>query len=145
MLVATGYVPRFAAQIGTSVCDAAARFQVKVKAPTQPTWINYTGGDTLHSVAVTGAAVYVQGHNRWLDNPEGTDSAGPGAVTRRGLGAIDPVTGKALAWNPDKPAVQGGYAFLATATGLWVGSDSPNVGAEYHRGLAYLPLPLLLP
>ena len=46
------------------------RFEVDVPAPAKrPTWINYTGGDTLHSVAVTGAAVYVQGHQRWLGQP----------------------------------------------------------------------------
>jgi hypothetical protein len=28
--------------------------------------------------------VYVQGHNRWLDNPYGKDFAGPGAVERKG-------------------------------------------------------------
>ena len=70
--------------------------------------------------------MYVQGHFRWLNNPEGRDSEGTGAVKRRGLDALDPVNGQALAWNPDKPAQQGGFAFLATATGLWVGSDSPR-------------------
>ena len=45
-----------------------------------PTWINWTGGDSLYSVAATGAAVYVGGHQRWLDNPFGQNSAGPGAV-----------------------------------------------------------------
>ena len=35
----------------------------------EPTWINWTGGDSLYSVAVTGVAVYVGGHQRWLDNP----------------------------------------------------------------------------
>ena len=108
--------------------------------PARPTWINYTGGDTLHSVAVTGAAVYVQGHQRWLDNPQGRDSTGPGAVDRRGIGAIDPATGKALPWNPDKPARQGGQDFLATDDGLWVPSDSERFNGEYHRGIAFVPL-----
>jgi hypothetical protein len=141
VLVSTGWVPKFESQIGTSVCDAAARFEFGIKKPTVPTWINYTGGDTLHSVDVTPAAVYVQGHNRWLDNPYGVDSPGPGSVQRRGIGAIDSVTGKALSWNPDKPAQQGGRAFLWSGTGLWVGSDSVTVGGEYHRGLAFFPLP----
>ena len=57
------------------------RFETaNVSSTAQPTWINWTGGDTLYSVAVTGPAVYVGGHQRWLDNPLGHDSAGPGAV-----------------------------------------------------------------
>ena len=141
VFASTGYVTALSSQIGTHVCDAAARFETDVAAPTKPTWINYTGGDTLHAVAVTGAAAYVQGHNRWLDNPLGKDSAGPGAVERRGIGAIDPATGNALAWNPDKPARQGGQDFLVTDTGLWVPSDSQRFNGEYHRGIAFVPLP----
>jgi len=45
---------------------------------------------------VTGAAVCVQGHQRWLDNPYGRNSEGPVAVDRCGIGAIDPVRGTAL-------------------------------------------------
>lgn len=141
VFASTGYVPTTTKEIGTALCDAAARFETDVLTPRQPTWINYTGGDTLHSVAVTDAAVYVQGHNRWLDNPYGKNSAGPGAVVRKGIGAIDPVTGKALAWNPPKPAAQGGQDFLVTAGGLWIGSDSINFNGDYHRGIAFAPLP----
>jgi hypothetical protein len=141
VFVSTGFVPLHPSQIGTAVCDAAARFETDVASPTQPTWINYTGGDTLYSVAATGAAVYVQGHNRWLDNPYGRDSAGPGAVTRLGIGAIDPNSGLALDWNPSKPAVQGGHDLLATSDGLWVVSDSTKFDGQYHRGIAFAPLP----
>jgi hypothetical protein len=140
VIVATGYVVPTSADIGTMVCDAAARFETDVMAPTEPTWINYTGGDTLHSVAITGASVYVQGHSRWLDNPYGSDSAGPGAVDRRGGGAIDPATGEALSWNPVMPNQVGGYTFLVTHDGLWIGRDGMRIGGEYHRGIAFMPL-----
>ena len=46
-----------------------SRFETNNLSPERPTWINYTGGDSLKSVGVTSAAVYVQGHSRWLDNP----------------------------------------------------------------------------
>jgi hypothetical protein len=95
----------------------------------------------VHSVIVTGAAVYVQGHFRWLNNPQGVDSAGPGAVNRRGIGAIDPVTGLALAWNPAEPARQGGQDLLATTSGLWAMSDTLRFNNKYHRGIAFVPLP----
>ena len=141
VFASTGFVPQFQSQIGTMVCDAAARFETNVLSPSQPTWINYTGGDTLHSVVATGAAVYVQGHSRWLDNPFGRDSAGQGAVERPGGGAINPTTGLALPWNPGMANTVGGYDFLATADGLWIGRDGNRIGNEYHRGLAFMPLP----
>ncbi len=140
VVVSTGYVPSFPRRIGKDICDAAARFETDIADPLLPTWINYTGGDTLHSVAATGAAVYVQGHNRWLDNPYGRNSAGEGAVERPGGGAIDPVSGKALPWNPVKRAVVGGYDFLATRAGLWVASDGKYFHGEYHYGIAFCPL-----
>jgi hypothetical protein len=127
---------------GTSgVCDAAARFETaNVSSFARPTWINWTGGDTLYSVAVTGSAVYVGGHQRWLDNPQGSDSAGPGAVSRPGIGAINPVTGKALAWNPTKSREHGTMALFATSRGLWVGSDGARFGGEDHAGIGFAPL-----
>jgi hypothetical protein len=128
--------------IGESVCDAAARFETADETSTaEPTWINYTGGDTLHSTAATGAAVYVQGHQRWLDNPFGRNSAGPGAVERPGIGAIDPASGEALRWNPTKTRGIGGKDFLATAAGLWVGSDGNRFAGEFRAGIAFCPLP----
>lgn len=141
VLVATGFVPQTTAEIGTAICDAAARFETDIPNPERPTWINYTGGDTIHSVTITGPAVYVAGHFRWLDNPQGVDSAGPGAVNRRGVGAIDPETGMALPWNPPAPSRQGGQELLATSTGLWLMSDALKFNAEYHRGIALAPLP----
>jgi hypothetical protein len=141
VFAATGFVPSSTSQLGTMVCDAAARFETNNMAPTRPTWINYTGGDTLHSVVATGAAVYVQGHSRWLDNTFGRDSAGPGAVERPGGGAIDPVTGRALPWNPVMANNVGGFDFLVTSSGLWLGRDGNRIGGEYHRGIAFMPLP----
>jgi hypothetical protein len=123
-----------------TVCDAAARFNLSDDQ--HPVWINYTGGDSIWATSVTGVAIYVQGHFIWLDNPKGWASKdGGGAVKRRGIGAIDPITGKALPWNPPKPASAGGKAFLATPAGLWVGSDSERFNNELHYGLAFVPLP----
>ena len=68
VVVTTGGAPDFNK---TSLCDTTARFETtSTAAPTGAveTWKNCTGGDTLYSVAVTNAAVYVGGHQRWLDN-----------------------------------------------------------------------------
>ncbi len=128
-------------QRGFQTCDSVSRFETGTLSPTQPTWINYTGGDSLKSVAVTGAAIYVQGHSRWLDNPFGQDSAGPGSVNRLGGGAVDPTTGKALDWNPVMPQQSGGYGILATASGVWFVTDGSRFGGKYHRGIRFAPLP----
>jgi len=138
VFVSTGFVP-LAGQVGTALCDATARFETANLSPTRPTWINYTGGDTLHSVAVTDLAVYVQGHQRWLNNPQGRDSAGPGAVSRPGIGAINPTTGLALSWNPTKDRGVGGKDLLVTARGLWVASDTEHIGGETRMRIALLP------
>ncbi|MBM0238227.1 hypothetical protein JNW88_15660 [Micromonospora sp. ATA32] len=134
--VSTGYT--FTGRL----CDAAARFEFGTDTSgKQPTWVNYTGGDTLLSVAVTGAAVYVGGHQRWLDNPLGRNSAGVGAVSRPGIGAIHPLTGRALAWNPTKDRGVGTGELYATDRGLFVGSDTTVVAGEYHGRVAFFPLP----
>ena len=138
--VSTGYVPQ-AGGVGRDLCDAAARFETAIPNPARPTWINYTGGDTLHSVAATDVAVYVQGHQRWLDNPQGRNAAGPGAVAREGIGAINPSTGLALSWNPGKERGVGGKDLYVTSAGLWVGSDTSRIGGETRRRIALMPVP----
>jgi hypothetical protein len=154
----TGFVP-LSGDLFITICDAAARFETGIASPARPTWINYTGGDTLHSVAVSGVAVYVGGHQRWLDNPYGRDSAGAGAVSRPGIGALNPATGKALSWNPTRTRGVGAKVLLLTPAGLWVGSDTEYGGAlgcsnpqgpnhddcagqprELHPGIGFLPL-----
>jgi hypothetical protein len=136
--VSTGFIPQ-AGGVGRDLCDAAARFETNVPNPARPTWINYTGGDTLHSVAATDVAVYVQGHQRWLNNPQGSNSAGPGAVSRPGIGAISPTSGLALSWNPTKDRGVGGKDLYVTSQGLWVGSDTDHIGNETRRRIALMP------
>ncbi|TDC97394.1 delta-60 repeat domain-containing protein [Actinomadura sp. 7K507] len=127
---------------GTSqLCDTAARWESgRTGSGQDPTWVNWTGGDTLLSTTVTGAAVYVGGHQRWLDNPRGRDHAGPGAVSRPGIGAINPDTGKAMAWNPTRTLGHGVEALVAHPKGLLVGSDTDQLGGEYHGRVGMFPL-----
>lgn len=128
VLAGTGYVPASSADLGVTICDAAARFNTNILHPVRPVWINYTGGDTLHSVVISANAVYVGGHNRWLDNPKGKDTPGLGYVDRPGIGAIDPVSGKAETWDPERTRGVGARMLLLTSEGLWVGSDTHDGG-----------------
>lgn len=121
------------------LCDTAARFETYGAGEHRPTWVNYTGGDSLYAVAATGSAVYVGGHQRWLNNPQGHESAGPGAVSRPGISAIDPVTGYALPWNPTRSRGEGLRAFAVTPKGLLVGSDTDKLGREYHGRVGLFP------
>jgi len=126
----------------TKLCDSAARFEVAGAGRHNPTWVQRTGGDSLYAVAVTGAAVYVGGHQRYLDNPYGSDAKGPGpgAVSRVGIGAVSPITGKALPWNPTRTRGVGVRALVATPNGLLVGSDTDQLGREYHGRIGMFPL-----
>jgi hypothetical protein len=139
VMVTTGWLTP-TSYIGTLLCDAAARFETAVPNPTRPTWINYSGGDTLHSVVVTGAAVYVQGHIRWMNNPQGQETPGPGSVPRKGIAAINPSTGLATSWDPGKSRGIGGMDLYATPQGLWVPSDTEQIGGETHKRIAFFPL-----
>src|SRR3954468_8262242 len=128
------------------LCDSASLWRPTEAPNQQPLWVNHSGGDTFHSVSVTNRAVFVSGHFRWLDNPAGHDSAGPGAKAREGIGAIDPSTGKAMAWNPFKSIEggKGGYRLYFTGRGLWVGDFEKCLGTgphghELHEGLGLLP------
>lgn len=125
-------------------CDAASRYESSGSGTNvRPTWINYAGGDSLWSVAVTGTAVYAGGHQRWSNNRNGNDYPGAGAVPRPGLMAMDPQNGLPLSWNPGRnPRGAGAFALLATPDGLYVGSDTSYIGNfQYQRGrIAYFPL-----
>jgi hypothetical protein len=135
MVVTTG-----AGYTGT-LCDAASRWELGRTGPgQQPTWVDYTGGDTLYSVAITGPVIYVGGHQRWFNNTLARDSAGPGAVSREGIAALDPVNGLPFSWNPAKERGVGAFTLFPTADGLWVGSDTEWIGGEYHPRLALFPL-----
>jgi hypothetical protein len=128
----------------SNLCDAAARWETAATGTAlNPTWVDWTGGDTLLSVAVTGAAVYVGGHQRWLNNKLASDHPGPGSVPRPGLGALNPVNGLPLPWNPGRqPRGAGAYAMFASPTGVYVGSDTGYIGnfRYHHEKIAYFPL-----
>ena len=130
--------------VANTLCDTAARFETAASGTDlQPTWIDYTGGDTLWANTITEKAVYVGGHQRWLNNSLASDRAGAGSVPRPGLGALNVNTGMPLAWNPGRnPRGAAVYAMYATPTGLWIGSDTEYIGNHRYKRprIAFFPL-----
>lgn len=122
------------------MCDTVARFETGGTGLHRPSWVNYTGGDSLYSVAVTGSVVYVGGHQRWMDNPLGRESPGPGAKSRTGIASVDSITGRATDWNPTRRRGIGARALLATRAGLIVGSDTEILAKEYHGRIGMFPV-----
>ncbi|WP_051548773.1 PKD domain-containing protein [Nocardioides sp. URHA0032] len=126
-----------------TLCDTAARFETYASGTAlTPTWTDTSGGDTLWGVEVTQSAVYVGGHERWMNNPNGSDRAAQGAVPRPGLVALDPQTGIPLRWNPGRnPRGEAAYEIYETDAGVWIVSDTDWVGnRRYQRPrLAFFP------
>ncbi len=121
------------------LCDTASRFETYVTGEVRPTWVNHTGGDSLYAVEISERAVYVGGHQRWMNNPYGDESAGPGAVSRPGLAAIEPDSGLANGWNPTRKRGVGARTLTLTDWGLLVGSDTDELAHEYHGRLGLFP------
>jgi len=136
----------------TGLCDAVAAFPgIRVGGLTHE-WINYTGCDSLLSVAADSSAVYVGGHERWADNANGCNSAGPGAVPAPGMGGFTPgASGGALLTNSAGTAGLysrgrglGADQIYRTGAGIWIASD--NLGgtdtcgnASGLAGICFLP------
>jgi len=133
----------------TGLCDVAAAFPAAQASGLHPTWVNYTGCDSLYSAAADASTVYVGGHERWADNPRGCNEAGPGAIHAPGLGGFTP--GGSLLTNPGGTAGRyrrargyGADDMLRTHAGLWIASDnfhgSVTCGAVTgHAGICFLP------
>ena len=126
-----------------TLCDAAVRWETNAVGTTlSGTWVANSGGDTLWGVGITDAAVFVGGHDRWMNNPNGSDRAAQGAVPRPGLSALDPQTGVPLKWNPGRnPRGEAAYEIYTATDGIYVVSDTDWIGdRRYQRPrLAFFP------
>lgn len=126
----------------TYLCDTAARWETAATGSNlMPTWVNYTGGDTLLTVAVGDSIAYLGGHQRWANNPYAGDRVGAGATERPGLSAVDVRSGATVSWNPGRTRGVGVSGFLLSDTGLWIGSDTDRISNYTYKGrLAFMPV-----
>src|SRR6266566_552849 len=84
----TGFVPQGGSKLPGGLCDVVAAFPALRNGGLKHQWTNYTGCDSLYSVAADNSTVYVGGHQRWANNPSGCNQAGPGAIPAPGLGGF---------------------------------------------------------
>ena len=134
------------------LCDAAAAFPA-TQSQVFSDWIAYDGCDSLYSAAADNGAVYVAGHNRWFNNQNACNKAGPGAIPDQGLAGLTPgPTGGSLILNSagtaglySRSRGHGADDMLLTTAGLWIASDNFDERNLVRRrrpgfsGLCFLP------
>jgi hypothetical protein len=135
----------------TAYCDSVSRWETSARGSTiEATWVDFTGTDSVTSVEAADNVVYAGGHFRWMNNPNGNDAAGPGAIDRFGYAALDPSNGLPFNWNPTRTAggalPPGGTAWGPQVTELWKGTngiyagfDNDGTANEYHGRMALFP------
>jgi hypothetical protein len=143
-LAATGYHPWNLTVDAprTGLCDSASAWPATQKSVLH-LWINYTGCDSLYSVAADKHTVYFAGHERWSENPDGCDMAGPNAIAAPGFEGLGPATGQ-LKFNPTRDRGLGADDMLITDAGLWIASDNFEgsnkcAGVSHLAGICFLP------
>jgi len=143
-LADTGYRPWNLPATGprSGLCDSASAWPATLT-PVLHKWINYTGCDSLYSVAADASTVYFAGHERWSENPNGCDDAGSGAIPAPGIEGLSPKTGL-LTFNPTRARGIGADDMIITAEGLWIASDNwenSNMcgGVKNLAGICLLP------
>ena len=135
------------------LCDAAAAFPA-TQTQVFSDWIAYDGCDSLYSAAADDSAVYVSGHNRWFNNANQCNKAGPGAIPAPGLAGLTPGSaGGSLILNSGGTAGlysrsrgHGSDDMVITSAGMWIASDNFGGGTSCggqagFSGLCFLPYP----
>ena len=99
--------------------------------PWNPNENNIEGsGVSVRALAVSGSTLYAGGVFRYM-----------GRNYRRGMAAIDAVTGAVSDWNPDvvgSSSYPGVYAIALRGSSVFIGGDFTNVGGKPRTGLAEL-------
>jgi hypothetical protein len=131
------------------LCDSASAFSATGGSKASMKWTNYTGCDSLTAVAADQFAAYFGGHERWSQNPDGCDTAGPGAIVAPGMEAVSRATGHVFVDAQGNGLYSRGRGLgaddmLITNAGLWIASDnfgstSMCGGVQDLAGICFLP------
>jgi hypothetical protein len=133
----------------TGLCDSVAAFS-SGSGEQAHQWINYTGCDSLFSVAADSSAVYIGGHERWANNMNGCNHPGAGSKPAQGLGGFHPLDGTLItnaggtAGLYSRSRGNGADDLLRTSAGLWIASDNFGGGTSCggvsgFAGICFLP------
>lgn len=116
----------------------------------EPLWIarNF---DSTYAVGITMDAVFIGGHFCWVESELAPDPwpgdgefsnsnschgifpaarFAPAVVYRDQIAALDPATGKALAWDPGSDALEGVQSIEVIDRGLLIGHDGDRFGRD---------------
>jgi hypothetical protein len=151
-LASTGFRPFNATSVPLKgLCDTASAFSA-TGSPAAFKWVNYTGCDSLFTVAADNSAAYFAGHERWSENRDGCDKQGPGAIPAPGMEAVNRSTGHLVLNSQHTAGLYsrgrglGADDMLITKAGLWIASDnfastSMCGGVQDLAGICFLPYP----
>jgi hypothetical protein len=130
-------------------CDAALAYPA-TRASVGHKWINYTGCDSLYSVAADSRAAYFGGHERYSMNPNACNTLGAGGYNAPGMEGLNPANGTLFlnsggsAGYYSRARGLGADDMLVTSAGLWIASDNLAAsdscgGVSGHAGICFLP------
>ena len=114
-----------------TLCDTVTRWDSADRGDdVQPRWADYTGGDSLFSVEVTGAAIYAGGHQRWMNNPSRPRLAGAGRGPAAGHLGARPAHRRAPGLEPGPQPARRRRRGDARhrRRGLYIGMDTEYIG-----------------
>ncbi len=147
----TGYHPPGVGTHGpqTGTCDVALAYPA-TQTSVRHKWVNFTGCDSLYSVAADNKGAYFGGHERFSMNQQACDTLSPSGYNAPGMEGLDPANGN-LYVNPANTAGYysrarglGADDMLVTSAGLWIASDNLD-GSASCGGVSGLAGICLLP